>query len=106
MLLIVRILDIAAPLMAESVTPGPSHWKTGVPVTPGGREMEQVRETVSPTRTGEKGGEVRVMFAASGCREQIRKRKFLISLYTTNFLFTYCDNWSSNYYTGKSTGIG
>ena len=38
------------------VTPGPSHWKTGVPVTPLGREMEQVRVTVSPAMTvGEEG---------------------------------------------------
>ena len=44
------------------VIPGPSHWKTGVSVTPLGREMEQVRVTVSPAMTaGEEG--VREMVA-------------------------------------------
>ena len=33
------------------ITPGPSHWKTGVSVTPLGREMVQVRVTVSPAST-------------------------------------------------------
>ena len=66
-----RILDIAPPLMAESVTPDPSHWKTGLPVTPEGRETEQVRETVSPARMGEEEDEVRVTFAGSGENEQI-----------------------------------
>ena len=38
------------------VTPGPSHWKTGVPVTPLGRAMEQVRVTEFPFMTvGEEG---------------------------------------------------
>ena len=55
-----------------SSTPlGPSHWKkTGVSVTPGGREMEQVRETVSPPRMEEEEGEeARVTFAASERRK-------------------------------------
>ena len=47
------------------VTPGPSHWKTGVPVTPLGRVTEQVRVTVSPAiMEGEE--EVREMVAGSG----------------------------------------
>ena len=35
------------------VTPGPSHWKTGVSVTVTllGREMEQVRVTEAPAMT-------------------------------------------------------
>ena len=39
------------------VTPGPSHWKTGVPpVTPLGRAREQVRMTEFPVMTvGEEG---------------------------------------------------
>ena len=42
------------------VTPGPSHWKSGVPITPVGRVTEQVRVTVSPAMMGE-GEEVREM---------------------------------------------
>ena len=61
-----RTLDI------WSLTPlGPFHWKTGLPVTPGGRETEQVRETVSPAMMGEEEDEVRVTFAGSGENEQI-----------------------------------
>ena len=62
----VRILETTPPLEVGSVgvTPDPSHWKTGVPVTPLGREMEQVRVTVSPAMTvGEEG--VREMVAGS-----------------------------------------
>ena len=64
----VRILKTTPPLEVVSygvgVIPGPSHWKTGVSVTPLGREMEQVRVTVSPTMTvGEEG--VREMVAGS-----------------------------------------
>ena len=36
---------------------GPSHWRSGVLVTPSGRE--QVRVTDSPAMTGEEGEEVR-----------------------------------------------
>ena len=47
------------------VTPlGPSHWKSGVPVTPSGRVTEQVRVTVAPATAGE-GEEVREMVAGS-----------------------------------------
>ena len=47
------------------VTPGPSHWKTGVPVTPLGGVTEQVRVTDSPAMMeGEE--EVMVIVAASG----------------------------------------
>ena len=53
----VRILETTPPLeVGSAVTPGPSHWKTGVSVTPLGREMEQVRVTESPAMTvGEEG---------------------------------------------------
>ena len=48
------------------VTPlGPSHWKSGVPVTPSGRVTEQVRETDSLATTEEDGKEVREMVAGS-----------------------------------------
>ena len=47
------------------VTPGPSHWKSGVPVTPAGRVTEQVRVRESPARMGEEGEEVREMVAGS-----------------------------------------
>ena len=56
-----RILETTPPLevglAGVGVTPGPSHWKTGVPsVTPLGRAREQVRVTVSPVMTvGEEG---------------------------------------------------
>ena len=75
---------MAPSLMLESVTPSsPSHWKTGLPVTPGGRETEQVRETVSPARMGEEEDEARVTFAGSGENEQIismypRENSFLL----------------------------
>ena len=48
------------------VTPlGPSHWKSGVPVTPSGRVTEQVRVTDAPATIGEEGEEVREMVAGS-----------------------------------------
>ena len=63
MLLRVRTLDTSCPLVVGSagvrVTPGPSHWMSGVPVTPGGGVTEQVRVTVSPATMGEEGEEVR-----------------------------------------------
>ena len=47
----VRTLEIIPPLVVGTagvgVTPGPSHWKTGAPVTPLGRVTEQTRVTVS-----------------------------------------------------------
>ena len=51
--------------------PGPSHWKSGVPVTPSGRVTEQVRETDSPATTEEEGEEVREMEVGSGKRRLI-----------------------------------
>ena len=46
--------------------PGPSHWKSGVPVTPWGRVREQLRVTVSPAMMEEEEGEeVREMEAGS-----------------------------------------
>ena len=64
-----RSLETICPLVVGSagvgVTPGPSHWKSGVPVTPVGRVTEQVRVTVSPAMTGEEGEEVREMVACS-----------------------------------------
>ena len=47
------------------VTPGPSHWKYGVPVTPVGRVTEQVRVTVPPAMMVEEGEEVREMVVGS-----------------------------------------
>ena len=41
------------------VTPGPSHWKSGVPVTPVDRTTEQVRVRVSPAMMGEEGARER-----------------------------------------------
>ena len=48
------------------ITPlGPSHWKSGIPVTPSGRVTEQVRVTDSPAMTGEEREEVREKMAGS-----------------------------------------
>ena len=64
-----RTLDTSFPLvMGEAgvgVTPGPSHWKSGVPVTPAGRVTEQVRVRESPATMGEEGEEEREMVARS-----------------------------------------
>ena len=64
----VRILETTPPLevglAGVGVTPGPSHWKTGVSVTPLGSEMEQVRVTESPAMTAGEAG-VREMVAGS-----------------------------------------
>ena len=63
-----RTLD-TCPLVVGSAgvggTPGPSHWKSGVPVTPVGRVTEQVRVTVSPAMTEEEGEEVKEMRTGS-----------------------------------------
>lgn len=45
------------------VTPGPSHWMSGVPVTPESRVTVQVRVTLSPAIIVEEGKEVREMRA-------------------------------------------
>ena len=47
------------------ISPGPSHMKDGVPVTPTGREIVQVRVTLSPTTMEEGGKETRDMLAGS-----------------------------------------
>ena len=64
-----RTLDTSCPLVVGAagigVTPGPSHWKSGVPVTPTGRVTEQVRVTESPATMGEEGVEEREMVAGS-----------------------------------------
>ena len=64
-----RTLDTSCPLVVGAagvgVTPGPSHWKSGAPVTPAGRVTEQVRVTESPATMGEGGEEEREMVAGS-----------------------------------------
>ena len=69
MSLSLRLLETLCPLVVGSagvgVTPGPSHRKSGVPVTPVGRVTEQVRVTMSPATMGEEGEEVREMMAGS-----------------------------------------
>ena len=64
-----RTLDTSCPLVVGAavvgVTPGPSHWKSGVPVTPAGRVTEQVRVTETPAMMGEEGEEEREMVACS-----------------------------------------
>ena len=75
------------------VTPGPSHWKTGVPVTPLGRVIEQVRVIVSPAMMeGEE--EVREMVAGSVGN--------IICKYDPGhqLLYTYSDIWTSSHSTG------
>ena len=44
--------------------PGPTHWKTGVPLTIPGRVTEQLRETVSPAMVMGEDTE-RVLFSGS-----------------------------------------
>ena len=64
-----RSLEIICPLVVVRVgvtSLGPSHWRSGVPVTPLGRVTEQVRVTLSPALTGK--GEVREMVPGSGER--------------------------------------
>ena len=63
-----RSLETVYPLVIEvEFTPlVPSHWKTGVSVTPLGRVTEQVRVTLSPAMMEEEGVEVRDMVAGSG----------------------------------------
>ena len=68
------------------VTPGPSHWKFGVPVTPVGRVTEQVRVTVSPAMMGEEGEEVREMVVGSVVRDnniRVRSAYTQMSSHTT-----------------------
>ena len=64
-----RTLDTSCPLVVGPAgvggTPGPSQWKSGVPVTKVGRVTEQVRMTVSPAMTEEEGEEVREMRTGS-----------------------------------------
>ena len=66
-----RPLDTVCPLVIEvtevEITPlGPSHWKTGVSVTPLGKVTVQVRVILSPAMNEEEGEEVREMVAGSG----------------------------------------
>ena len=64
----VRVLETKLPLEVGSsgigVTPGPSHWNIGVPVTPVGRVTVQVRVTAFPAMTAVEEG-VRKMVAGS-----------------------------------------
>ena len=64
-----RSLETICPLVVGSaevgVTPGPSQWKFGLPVTPVGRVTEEVRVIVSPAMIGEEREEVREMVAGS-----------------------------------------
>ena len=58
------------------ITPGPSQWKSGVPVTPVGRVTEHVRVTLSPAMMGEEREEVRKIVAGS-----VEEMPILISAY-------------------------
>ena len=64
-----RILDTSYPLVVESagvgVILGPTHWKSGVSVTPAGRVAEQMRVRESPAMMGEEGEEKRENMAGS-----------------------------------------
>ena len=66
-----RTLDTSCLLVVVEagvgVTPGPSHWKSGVPVTPAGRVTEQVRVTEFPATMGERGEELREIIRESVC---------------------------------------
>ena len=73
MLLSVRFLQ-KLPSFVESVTPGPSNQSTGVPVTPEGREIEQVIVT-EPPASMVKEGEEKLMLARSVRREVCAHRE-------------------------------
>ena len=64
-----RILDTSCPLVVGEagvgVTPGPTHWMSGVPVTPAGRVTEQMRVRESPATMGEEGEEERKIIKES-----------------------------------------
>ena len=61
-----RVLVNISPVeVAVRGTPFLSHWKSGVSVTPLGREREQVRVTVAPAMTGDEGEEVSKMVAGT-----------------------------------------
>ena len=77
-------------------TPGPSHWKSGVPVTPVGRVTEQLRVTVSPAMTEEEGEEVREMMTVE--IEVAENYKFQFNLCSINH--TYSDSLCSSHSTG------
>ena len=82
-----RSLETVPPLVVESAgvvtPPGPSHWKSGVPVTPSGRVTEQVREKDSPATT-EEGEEVRTMVAGS------RENYIFKPMTTAVYIYTLC----------------
>ena len=48
------------------VSPGPTHWNTGLPLTVPGRVTEQVRETVSPAMGEEVEGEREIIKSSAG----------------------------------------
>ena len=52
-------------MLSGVTTPGPSQWKSGVPVTSVDIVTEQVRVTLSPAMTEEEGEEVREMKTGS-----------------------------------------
>ena len=72
--------------------PGPSHWKSGVPVTPSGRVTEQVRVIDSPAMTEEEGEEVREMVAGSAVEDNKNNRVCALK----DRQNTYGDMWCSN----------
>ena len=51
---------------------GSHHWKSGIPVTPLGREREQVRVTVAPAMTADEGKDVSDMVAGSVTEDQVQ----------------------------------
>ena len=48
------------------VSPGPTHWNTGVLLTVPGRVTEQVRETASPAMGEEVEGEREIIKSSAG----------------------------------------
>ena len=79
-----RSLERVCPLVIESsgvgvTPPGPSHWKTGVSVTPLGRVTVQVRVAVSPAMI-EEGEEVREMMAGLRTEGHIKTHTIFSSM--------------------------
>ena len=92
-----RSLETTSPLVVGSagvgVTPGPSHWKSGIQVTPIGRVTEQVRVTVSPAMMGEEGEEVREMVV--GSVEEVHDTLFEQFIITHQFITIHCSRYLS-----------
>ena len=72
----------------RGIFPGPTHWKTGVPLTIPGRVTEQLRETVSPARVMGEDTE-RLIFRGSVGRDNIVSKKTVNNKHIRNYYIWY-----------------